>query len=365
MSYVPKPAPRLVALVAGVVAAAMTAMAPPAAAASSTTLVDGLDGPRGLGVGPHGRIVVGQGDGTIGYVKDGALVKLGKVPASFIAPAVSVGHDSKVYVLTAGGPPGSGAATLYRLRENGTTVTLADIAAYQATDPDPFNVDSEPPEESNPFGVAALPDGSVLVSDAAANDLLRVWPDGEIVTVARIKPRVVAVPEELPDKDPATGEPLPPAGTMIPSEGVATSVTVGADGYYYVGELRGFPATPGTSQVWRIAPDSVNALCDPAAPAAGACQRYADGFTSIVDLAAGDDGSIYVVELVQQSWLQWEFELVDPPLGGLFRIAPEKAVSELLAGKLILPGGTELNRNGKPLATGPVFGPGAVQRVNG
>jgi hypothetical protein len=76
--------------------------------------------------------------------------------------------------------------------------------------------------------------------------------------VARLKPRVVSVPEELPDE--FQGEPLPPAGTPVPSEAVATSVTVGADGSYYVSELRGFPATPGTSQVWRIAPGSVNAI---------------------------------------------------------------------------------------------------------
>ena len=56
-------------------------------------------------------------------------------------------------------------------------------------------------------------------------------------------------------------------GTILPSEAVATSVTVGADGFYYVGELRGFPATPGQSQVWRIAPNSVGALCDPEARA--------------------------------------------------------------------------------------------------
>ena len=78
---------------------------------------------------------------------------------------------------------------------------------------------------------------------------------------------------------------LPPAGAMLPSEDVATSVTVGADGYYYVGEARGFPATPGTSQVWRIAPDSVNALCNPAAPTTD--QRYATRFTSLLRSAPG------------------------------------------------------------------------------
>jgi hypothetical protein len=239
---------------------------------------------------------------------------------------------------------------------------VADIAAYQHTDPDPYNLGEDPPEESNPFGVAALPDGSALVADAAGNDLLRVYPDGRIVTVARLKPRVVKVPEELPDE--IDGEPLPPAGTPLPAEAVATSVTVGADGYWYVGELRGFPATPGTSQVWRIAPGSVNAVCDPEAPATGACRRYADGFTSIVDLGAGPDGSIYVVELVKRSWLQWELGLVDPPVGGLFRIPPGGGSPvELAAGELVLPGGVDVGKDGVVYVTAPVFGEGMLARI--
>jgi len=329
-----------------------------------TPVVDGLNGPRGVAVGPADRIIFGEGDGSISEMiahgqRAGSVRPIGSVPPTFIAPAVAT-RGGQIFALTAGGPPGSGAATLYRVTR-GTVQPLADIAAYQETDPDPFNL-ADPPEESNPFGVAPLPDGSILVSDAAANDLLRVFPNGHIVTVARLKPRFVAVPDELPDE--FNGMPLPPAGTVLPSEAVATSVTVGADGYYYVGELRGFPATPGTSQVWRIAPDSVNALCDPAAPNTGACQRYADGFTSIVDLDAGADGSIYVVELVQQSWLQWEAG-VAPPIGGLFRIPPGGGTPvELAPGELILPAGVAIGDQGAVYVTTPVFGPGIVGRVD-
>ena len=45
-------------------------------------------------------------------------------------------------------------------------------------------------------------------------------------------------------------------------------MTVGSDGYWYVGELRGFPATPGTSEIWRIKPGTVGAVCDPEKPRA-------------------------------------------------------------------------------------------------
>src|SRR6185436_11685963 len=145
------------------------------------------------------------------------------VPATFIAPNVAT-LGGQIFVLTAGGAPGSGSNTLYRVN-NGTIKALADIAAYQEADPDPFDLaDAEGPTESNPFGVAALPDGSVLVSDAAGNDLLRVYPNGKVVTVARLKPRQVPWP---------AGVPGPPPGTLVMAEDVATSVAVGADGYYY------------------------------------------------------------------------------------------------------------------------------------
>lgn len=354
---------RAVYAAAACTVAALMAGTPAAEDSHLSPVVEGLDGPRGISAGPAGRLFFTQNDGSFGEMvargtNAGAVTMLGGVPAGEIAPAIASDGRGQIYVLTGGGPPGTGAATLYRATP-GNVKVVADIGAYQQTDPDPYNLRDDP-GESNPFGVATLGDGSVLVSDAAANDLLRIYPNGRIVTVARLKPRLVPVPPGLPA---FLG--LPPAGTLIPSEDVATSVTVGADGYYYVGELRGVPATPGTSQVWRIAPNSVNALCDPAAPNTGACRRYADGFTSIVSLAAGADGSMYVVELVKQSWFQWQLGLVDPPIGAVFRIPPGGgAAVELAPGELVLPGGVAVGRDGAVYVTNPVFGPGAISRID-
>ena len=234
----------------------------PAAAGHSSLqpVVTGLDGPRGVAVSADGaKVVYSVTDGSVYEASANGLNKhirkLGQVPGGF-PPAIDTNVWGVTYALTGGGGPEGdappGGATLFKLRPGKSAQVVADIAAYQAHDPDPYDQENLP-TESNPFGVAALRDGTVLVSDAAGNDLLRVWPNGHIKTVARIKPRLVEVPAGLPATDPE-GNPLPPAGTPILAEGVATSVTVGSDGYYYLGELRGFPATPGTSEIWRIKP---------------------------------------------------------------------------------------------------------------
>jgi hypothetical protein len=336
-------------------------------------VVTGLDGPRGVAVSANGKkIIYSVTDGSV-YQADAdglnkGVQKIGQVPGGF-PPAIDTDAKGVTYALTgAGGEPGQpptpGATTLYKLRAGKPAQVVADIAAYQKTDPDPYDLENNP-TDSNPFGVAALKDRTVLVSDAAGNDLLRVWPNGKIKTVARIKPRVVKVPTGLPDKDPQ-GNPLPPAGTMLPSEGVATSVAVGSDGYYYLGELRGFPATPGTAEIWRIKPGSVGAVCDPANPYKGNCQRYADGYTSIVDLGAGPGKKLYVVELAKASWLQ--VELNGATEGALFVQYPGEHhrggyKRELAKGKLSLPGGVGVGKHGDVYVSSPVFGTGSIAKV--
>jgi hypothetical protein len=90
---------------------------------------------------------------------------------------------------------------------------------------------------------------------------------------------------------------------QMPAQAVATSVAIGPDGAYYVGELKGFPAPTGASRVWRIESGTRHPVCG----SSPACQMVADGFTSIIDLTFGPNGELYVVELDEAGWLAMEF----------------------------------------------------------
>jgi hypothetical protein len=369
---------RLAILSSAACALALAASAVPASAHSGGTLktiAEGFDGPRGVATVRPGTTLVSETDGTINVVHEhrrapATVRELTSVPATF-APAVARGHDGTVYIVTgaAGGPPEEGAPpvseevleasnTLFKWRPGwAKPKVLANIGAYQAEDPDPYDLE-DTPEESNAFGVVALRNGNVLVADAAGNDLLRVTPRGHVSTVAVLKPRTVEVPEG------AGGPEGPPAGAMLPAEAVPTSVTVGSDGYFYVGELRGFPATPGTSQIWRIKPGSTDAVCDPEKPFKGACKRYADGLTSVVDLAAGPHGSIYALTLSKLSWLAFETQVPGAEIGGLFKVSRwGHHVRELAKDQLTLPGGVDTDYFGRIYVAGPVFGPGTLSRL--
>jgi hypothetical protein len=349
------------------------------------TVLAGLDGPRGVDALGHGRTLVTETDGTFSLILEprqrwgrwhGARhgraarkIELGQVPTGF-APAIAAGRHGTVWILTGaagpGAPASANASTLFKWKPGwAEPVAFANIAEYQKSDPDPYDLE-DLPEDSNPFGLAALRDGSVLVADAAGNELIRVSKSGRIRTVARLKPREVETPEGLPG-----------AGTSTVAEAVATSVTVGADGYWYIGELRGYPATPGTSEIWRVRPGTTGAVCDPENPRAGACKRYADGLTSIVDLGAGRKG-IYAVTLSKMSWLATESPTPIPgaEIGGLFLVGSAKhgsarkhghgsgqpRITELVPGQLRLPGGVDVAE--KPYVVGPVFGPGALAKIS-
>ena len=258
----------------------------------STRVLTGLpslineNGSAGGGSGPQDVVFQGMGNGYV-------TIGLGGAP-----------EDREAYF----GDAGAYYGRLVRFNPSGKVRFEEDLAGYELeNNPDGFVPDS------NPFGMAAVP-GAVIVADAGGNDLIKVAANGTISTLA-----VFPTFPNLP------GLPGPPFVQAVP-----TSVAVGPDGAYYVGQLTGFPFIPGKANVFRVAAEG------------SAPEVVYSGFTNIIDVTFGPDGSLYVLEIAQNGI---------PNFGGggrIVRIEPDGTQSVVLSGPqfLFAPGGIAVGGDG-------------------
>ncbi|HEX2576512.1 MAG TPA: ScyD/ScyE family protein [Aquihabitans sp.] len=319
-------------LVLGAVAAASPSTAAPPQA---TVLVSsGLSSPKGLALDKQYQPIVGQG----AFGPPGPILRYRLTPpaAGTLEPVSPVvGTTALAYVRKTNttwvlGNDGK----LYRQHRFGEAPRfVADLVAYAAANPDPFNSPQDgPAEESNPFGLTALPNGNAIVTDAAANSILRVTPSGRISLVARL-------PKEAVPTDHIGAPGLPP---VIEAEAVPTGVTIGPDGHIYVGELKGFPFRPGSSRIWRIEPNASGAVCsvDPAVRARR-CRSVGQGYTSIAALAFDQHRAMYVFQYAAGGVGAFEAGCESPagcPPAVLLKVATNGARTEVAPGELFEPG---------------------------
>jgi sugar lactone lactonase YvrE len=272
-------------------------------------LVSNTDDTGGDGTGPH----------DVAWDSEGNLM-------------VIVGLGADPAIRDAGGPFGplsENMGQLVQVAEDGSWTNVVDVSAYEAAEnPDGGAIDS------NPYALLRVDDG-YLVADAGANALLHVADADDAITTVAVFPDVMV---EFP----------PGSGDMIPMQAVPTSVDVGPDGAYYVGQLTGFPFPVGGASVWRVAEGE-----DP--------EVYAEGFTNIVDIAFDEDGNLYVVEITTNGLLSGD------PTGAVKRV-DEDGKQTLVASKgLTMPGGIAIGENGDLYVTtmaGIGGGTGEVLRLN-
>jgi hypothetical protein len=203
--------------------------------------------------------------------------------------------------------------TLLQFRGHRRARLLADLWRFERKK-NPDEQAGNPLVDSNPVDVLADRHGYV-VADAGGNTVLRVSHRGR-VSVLSLFPNV---PTPAPD------------GSTIPMNAVPTGVVAGPDRAYYVSQLTGFPFPPGGAQVFRVDPRT------------GAYTTYARGFTNVIDLDFGRDGTLYVLEIDTNSLLAPGTD------GGLWAVPPGGAPEriELPEGTLTEPGGIAAGRHGK------------------
>jgi hypothetical protein len=123
---------------------------------------------------------------------------------------------------------------------------------------DKLNPDRDLPD-TDPYGLLTEPGGSAfVVADSGGNSMLRVGENGKISTLAVFQPHA--------------------------DDAVPTSVAVGPDGAYYVGELSGFPIAAGEANIYRVCRSG------------GSPETCVTGFTAIIDITFDERGNLYVLE---------------------------------------------------------------------
>ena len=364
-------------MVFGVLVVLLIALAPAVLADEGKIVVvaSGLNNPRGLDFGPSGLLYVAEAgtggatcvdagpEGRACFGLTGSLTTvdlrrtlqerivtgLPSVAApdgsAAIGPVdVSLFNEGQVnFIVGMGGTPaqavagfGPAAAGLGQLmlgRRYQGFRSIADVGSYEVK----ANPDGHQPPDSNPYSVLAVPDKQI-VADAGGNDLLQVDAKGVITTLAIFPDRQVPAPPFLG---------MPP-GATIPMQAVPTSVVQGPDGAYYVGQLTGFPFPVGAANVYRV-------------PAGGGAPTvYASGFTNIVDIAFGKDGSLYVLEIAKAGLLAPGEGL---PVGALIRVAPNGTRTEIASEGLLAPGGVTVGPDGALYVTNKSILPGAGEVV--
>jgi hypothetical protein len=343
-------------------------VAPQTHASSEYPVVaSGLDNPRGLTFASNGRLLVAEagrggdncfnpdpGDpsfvmcaghtgaitavdtrrGAAGRIVTGLPSLAGPEGSEATGPHDVATRGSSIYTLTGlgappevremFGPPLTDMGWLWRVSFDNNKQKLVDVSAYEAT----ANPDGGP-IDSNPYSLVNLGGQRFAVVDAGGNSLLLVnAATGAISTLAVFPSRVVPVD---PRAQEAFG--LPP---QMPAESVPNSVAVGPDGALYVGELLGFPFTAGESRVYRVAPGQAPAV-------------FAEGFSSIIDIAFGSDGNLYVLEIAKggliEAFLGGDFT------GALIRVDGQGNRTEIASEGLTAPGGVAINAAGEIYVT--------------
>jgi hypothetical protein len=316
---------RIVVLAAA--AAAAFATAGTALAATATPVMTGLDNPRGLAFGRDGALYVAQsgkgGPGPCQVLR--AAVQCygptGRISRFWRGVQSDVVTGLPSYLATTGQDTGTATGPQdIALRGRGAAITIGwgedpalrntppsavwqqfghlafaslkrdarwrlgpDISAYEAA----ANPDNGP-LDSNPYGLLGWTGRGIVLTDAGGNDLLRVGGGGDAgdhegehddAADAGISTIAVFPSRTTTPQHPSCAFPgFPPFTDSVP-----TSVTVGPDGAYYVGELTGVPFCAANANVYRVVPGHAPTV-------------YCGGFTTITDLTWGPDGNLYVLQ---------------------------------------------------------------------
>jgi len=200
------------------------------------------------------------------------------------------------------------------------------------------------------WSLTPVPNALLKVKRNGTVKVMAVFPD-ELVSTENLQTLLGCPTPSIPDLGFICGI------EVMPAQPVPTSIAIGPDGYIYVGELKGFPGPVGESSIWRIAPDARWAECG---SSSDCVEVFAGGFTSIIDLAFGPDGRLYVAELDEDSWAA--VEIFQAGSGGTINACDVSSGDcEVVATGIPILTAINFNKHGNLFATRNALIPGAAE----
>jgi hypothetical protein len=278
------------------------AQAPAPAPPKVTVVASGLNNPRGLAFGPDGALYVAEGgaggtastagqcaqvpkpigpytggftagisrisgQGTRTVVASGLPSSQTAPPMSFVSGVADVafGPGGKLFALIAGAGCSHGlngtSNQIVRVRRDGSISTVADLSAFLAAHP-----------VANPDAADFEPDGTWYSFVTAGRGFYAVEPNHQEldkITAGGHVRRVIDFSKTFPGNTDWRGP------TAMTSHG----------GSLYIGTLTPFPVKAGAAEVFKVNPRT------------GRFSVFAAHLTTVLGLAFGPDGALYVLEM--------------------------------------------------------------------
>lgn len=135
---------------------------------------------------------------------------------------------------------------------------LADISAYNINNPQNFPPDDDQDPEGSPYSFKVNHDGGMVIVEANRSMVIQLDHDGDMSTLADL-------------------------AEFLQGYDTPVAIDIDKDGNVYIGSFGAHPFATGSSTIYRITQS-------------GEISVYAEGFTTLIDIAFDHHGDLYVLE---------------------------------------------------------------------
>lgn len=305
--------------------------------AQLTQVTDGLNRPLGVTIDHLGKIWVtengtGHDDGSVTVVSlNGTKIPMITGLPSYVRDSIGnlsgayrtvIFPNSQIAVVVGSGPTNSSGRILFFDFNNYNFGTDAPKTLKDTTKSIDITIDRAKYNASNGYSFVTDSSGNTFVAMAAANNIIKITPDGKQSVFVAFPP---------------VSNPTPVGPPMI--DFVPTKIVVNPKGGFYICNLTAFPFPAGTAGVYMV--DTI-----------GNVTPYATGLTTLVDMVLDENtGDLYVQQFGSYGFVSGSTLGFIPQSSKILRIKPGGKQIDSIAGGFGPGAGLAIDRKGNLFVT--------------